>query len=51
MAKPRTGGQIQQEGSPRDIYDTPANRFVAEFIGGHNLIDIYREEEAALASF
>ena len=33
------GGQIQQVGSPREIYDTPANRFVAEFIGGHNVID------------
>ena len=32
------GGQIQQVGSPRDIYETPANRFVAEFIGGHNVI-------------
>ena len=33
------GGQIQQVGSPREIYDTPANRFVAEFIGGHNVIE------------
>lgn len=33
------GGKIQQVGSPRDIYDTPANRFVAEFIGGHNVIE------------
>ena len=33
------GGQIQQVGSPRDIYETPANRFVAEFIGGHNVIE------------
>ena len=32
------GGQIQQVGSPREIYETPANRFVAEFIGGHNVI-------------
>ncbi len=33
------GGQIQQVGSPRDIYETPANKFVAEFIGGHNVIE------------
>ena len=33
------GGRIQQVGSPREIYDTPANRFVAEFIGGHNVIE------------
>ena len=33
------GGQIQQVGSPREIYETPANRFVAEFIGGHNVIE------------
>ena len=32
------GGQIQQVGSPREIYETPANRVVAEFIGGHNVI-------------
>ena len=32
-------GKIQQVGSPREIYDTPANRFVAEFIGGHNVIE------------
>ena len=33
------GGRIQQVGSPREIYETPANRFVAEFIGGHNVIE------------
>jgi len=26
-------GEIQQVGSPNDIYDRPANRFVAEFVG------------------
>jgi len=26
-------GQIQQEGSPREIYEHPATRFVADFIG------------------
>ena len=26
-------GVIQQVGTPRELYDTPANRFVAEFVG------------------
>jgi spermidine/putrescine transport system ATP-binding protein len=32
------GGQVQQLGKPEEIYETPANRFVADFIGGANLI-------------
>ena len=32
------GGRIQQLGRPEDIYEAPANRFVADFIGGANLI-------------
>jgi putative spermidine/putrescine transport system ATP-binding protein len=32
-------GSIAQIGSPRDIYFTPANRFVAEFIGAANIIE------------
>jgi spermidine/putrescine transport system ATP-binding protein len=31
-------GRIQQIGTPEDIYDHPANRFVADFIGEANLI-------------
>ncbi len=31
-------GQIQQCASPRQVYDHPANRFVAEFIGETNLL-------------
>lgn len=31
-------GQIQQCASPREVYDHPANRFVAEFIGETNLL-------------
>jgi len=31
-------GKIAQVGTPRDIYRTPANRFVAEFIGRNNLL-------------
>ncbi|MGA8259549.1 MAG: ABC transporter ATP-binding protein [Arenicellales bacterium] len=29
-------GHIMQRGSPTELYDTPANRFVAEFIGRSN---------------
>lgn len=30
-------GEISQIGSARDIYRTPANRFVAEFVGRNNI--------------
>ncbi|BCG22254.1 polyamine-transporting ATPase [Pseudomonas tohonis] len=33
------GGHVQQLGSPEDIYDRPANAFVAGFIGESNLFD------------
>lgn len=32
-------GKIMQQGNPVDIYDEPANRFVADFIGDSNIID------------
>ena len=31
-------GQIQQMGCPEDIYNEPANKFVAQFIGNSNII-------------
>ncbi|KRN03236.1 ABC superfamily ATP binding cassette transporter, ABC protein [Levilactobacillus senmaizukei DSM 21775 = NBRC 103853] len=31
-------GQVQQQGSPMDIYANPANLFMAQFIGNHNLL-------------
>ena len=31
-----SSGKILQVGSPRDIYDRPAERFVADFIGETN---------------
>jgi spermidine/putrescine transport system ATP-binding protein len=34
-----SAGRILQVGSPRDIYDRPAERFVADFIGETNFID------------
>ena len=32
-------GAVAQVGTPRDIYFAPASRFVAEFIGGANIIE------------
>jgi iron(III) transport system ATP-binding protein len=37
-------GRIQQIGTPNDLYDFPANRFVATFLGTSNLIDGVIEE-------
>ncbi len=31
-------GVLQQIGRPRELFDTPSNRFVAEFVGSTNLI-------------
>ena len=33
-----TEGEIQQSGTPLDIYDEPINRFVADFIGESNIV-------------
>lgn len=33
------GGNIEQVGGPREIYEYPASRFVAEFVGESNLLD------------
>ena len=32
-------GRIQQVGGPRDIYERPANQFVADFVGTSNFIE------------
>jgi multiple sugar transport system ATP-binding protein len=39
-------GQLQQVGSPAEIYDTPANRFVAGFVGnpGMNFVEARLED-------
>ena len=34
-----SAGQVQQIGTPQEIYEFPANRFVADFIGETNLLD------------
>jgi iron(III) transport system ATP-binding protein len=33
------GGRIAQQGTPHDLYETPASRFLADFIGDANLVD------------
>jgi len=35
-----SAGHVQQIGSPEDIYLRPANKFVADFIGDTNFIDV-----------
>src|SRR4030095_12892643 len=32
-------GRIAQQGTPRELYEAPASRFLADFIGDANLID------------
>jgi len=39
-------GEVLQIGSPREIYDRPNCRFVAEFIGTANILDAEREGAA-----
>ena len=44
-------GELQQVGSPDDIYDRPANRFVAEFVGNPpiNIIEIGADHRGRLS--
>lgn len=35
-------GRIVQEGEPRELYQQPVNRFVADFIGGVNFLHVQR---------
>jgi iron(III) transport system ATP-binding protein len=34
-----SNGEVAQDGAPRDLYDAPANAFVADFIGEANIFD------------
>ena len=38
-------GTIQQIGTPQDIYNEPANAFVADFVGEANIVDGVMEED------
>lgn len=42
------GGSVQQLGSPREIFERPANAFVAAFIGSNNVIQGQLAREGAL---
>ncbi|WP_353473291.1 ABC transporter ATP-binding protein [Salipiger sp. H15] len=35
-----SAGHVQQIGTPREIYEAPSSRFVADFIGETNLLDV-----------
>lgn len=35
-----SNGEVQQIGAPPEIYESPINRFVADFIGETNLLDV-----------
>jgi iron(III) transport system ATP-binding protein len=41
------GGRIVQEGSPRALYDRPADVFVAEFVGQANILPIVSASRSA----
>jgi ABC-type Fe3+/spermidine/putrescine transport system ATPase subunit len=36
-------GRIMQEGTPRDLYRKPSNRFVGDFVGRASFIDVTRQ--------
>ncbi|WP_245447820.1 ABC transporter ATP-binding protein [Nitratireductor sp. OM-1] len=38
-------GRIEQQGAPEDIFTSPANTFVADFLGSMNLVDVTRSED------
>ena len=35
-------GRIEQQGAPREVYERPANSFVATFLGDTNLLPVHR---------
>jgi len=43
-------GKIVQTGTPREIYEAPANRFVADFVGSVNLFEgrVIRQEDGVV---
>ena len=34
-----SNGHVLQQGAPREVYDRPANRFVADFVGDTNFLE------------
>src|SRR2546421_11754659 len=47
-----SAGELQQIGTPDEVYDHPANLFVAEFIGSPpmNLLEVTRDGDALVAA-
>ncbi len=44
------GGVIQQAAAPWDVYNNPANRFVASFVGANNFMSLARDAGQAAIS-
>ena len=44
-------GDIQQIGTPEDIYNEPKNAFVADFIGESNILDGVMHEDYVVEFF
>jgi spermidine/putrescine transport system ATP-binding protein len=42
-----SGGRVRQVGTPREIYDHPADRFVADFIGESNFVAGHVEDHGS----
>jgi putative spermidine/putrescine transport system ATP-binding protein len=40
-------GEIEQLGRPIELYDTPRSRFVAQFVGDSNLLDVEQVDQKA----
>ena len=38
-------GHVEQEGTPREIFDRPATQFVADFVGEANSIEVVAEDD------
>ena len=45
------GGNIQQIGTPEDIYNEPQNAFVADFIGESNIVDGFMRADGVVEIF
>jgi spermidine/putrescine transport system ATP-binding protein len=44
-------GRVQQNGTPREVFRSPANRFVAEFVGVNNILPgTLRETQSGIAT-
>jgi ABC-type Fe3+/spermidine/putrescine transport system ATPase subunit len=41
-------GRSEQRGTPREVFDRPANRFVAEFVGFENILRLPDGREGAV---